>query len=289
MPKNKSSRFGFEFGFEFGKVALLGLHLVGTAQLLAEVAGTSSAEVTAPTSKAVAGVDIRPSWDPATGVLRSEDSVELGYQFRPGRQVTYVQAFNTHLTTPGSEQRFGSKLDRGYIRTSLSKLAEDASLGLSLSYQNRIYLPTADYDQAAGMITLVRNYVTLTKVISDRVSVSLVEMPILQAYSRAGTVGATGASANSIFENRVYLIGYFKLSSKFSLSVPLMFHQTRYADFQAGAKNNAAWTLFLWTYPELTYSLTDTTSLGLAYYSGDLLKAEGWKTGTFQFAVTAYL
>lgn len=162
-------------------------------------------------------------------------------------------------------------------------------MGLSLSYQNRIYLPTADYDQAAGMLTLVRNYVTLTKKVSDKISVTLIEMPILEAYSRAGTVTATGASANSIFENRVYLIGDFKLSSKFSLSVPLMFHQTRFADFQAGAKNNASWALLLWSYPELTYALTDNTSLGFAYYSGNLLEEDALKNGTFQFAVTAYL
>src|SRR5690606_7491982 len=137
MPNQRSDFKAWVIG------AAITIALIGSARLHAETSGTSTAYVAAPSeSKTIAGIDLRPSWDPSTGVVRSEDSIEVGYQFNKTTKLTYVQAFNTHIATPDSDQRFGTKLDAGFIRTSLSKLAEISSLGLSLSYQNRLYLPT---------------------------------------------------------------------------------------------------------------------------------------------------
>lgn len=262
-------------------------------------AGTSATAVPAAPSaaKVVAGIDIRPSWDPALNVFRTEDAVEMGYQFKPGRSITYIQTATTNIHTPNEALGVNPLLDVGYLRTGLSKLLTDDSTGLSFGYQNRIYIPTAGYMRDAGQITMIRNYFNISKKVNDSVTVTLTEMPVFHFNSRAGTALTGAGTANASFQNRIYLTTDIQITDNLSFSLPVMFHQTKFANFQLGAKNNNSWNYLVWTYPEITYSLGGGTSVGLAYYSANLVKADlsdldleaGLSNGTFQVAFTAYL
>ncbi|MEZ4749605.1 MAG: hypothetical protein R3B54_02950 [Bdellovibrionota bacterium] len=85
------------------------------------------------------------------------------------------------------------------------------------------------------------------------------------------------------------MIGDVTLAKGLTLSLPLMFHQTRHRSYQAGAKNNDSWSLFLWTWPELLYSVTEKTAVGLSYYSDNLLEADGLAKGVAQVTLQAKL
>lgn len=265
----------------------------------ATTAGTSATAVSATpsASKIVAGIDIRPSWDPALDVFRTEDAIEMGYQFKPGRSITYIQTATTNIHTPNESLGVNPMLDVGYLRTGLSRLLNDDSTGLSFGYQNRIYVPTAGYMRDAGQITMIRNYFNISKRVNDSVTVTLTEMPVFHFNSRAGTALTGAGSANASFQNRIYLTTDIQITDNLSFSLPVMFHQTKFANFQLGAKNNNIWNYLVWTYPEITYSLGGGTSVGLAYYSANLVKSDlsdldleaGLSNGTFQVAFTAYL
>jgi len=247
---------------------ILLLSRVGLAEQLV-AAASAPAE-----SKVIGVIDLRPSWTTKTGGFTTENVVEVGYQFSPIRTLSYAQDFYTNVFNPADiPAGTDFKLGDGFVRTRLSKLYDNSDLGLSLSYQNRLYFPTSLSSQNAGMIAKVRNYVTLKKSLSSRVSLSVSELPILHLYSRAGNVTADGPAANSVFENRVYAITDISITGDLSFSIPIMFHQTRSAKFE-GAANSETWSFFLWTYPEVTYAVTPNTSLGIAYYSGNLVAAD---------------
>lgn len=248
-------------------------------------------------AKIVAGIDIRPSWDPALEVFRTEDAVEMGYQFKPGRSITYIQTATTNIHTPNESLGMNLLLDVGYLRTGLARLLSDDSTGLSFGYQNRIYVPTAGYMRDAGQFTMIRNYFNLSKRVNDSVTVTLTEMPVFHFNSRAGTALSGAGSANASFQNRIYLTTDIQITDNLSFSLPVMFHQTKFANFQLGANKNNIWNYLVWTYPEITYYLGGGTSVGLAQYSANLVKADlsdldleaGLSNGTFQVAFTAYL
>jgi len=256
---------------------------------------TGAAVPAASESKFVGGIDLRPSVKTKFGTNHSEDTLEFGYQWAKNRIFTVVQYFETNLknSDPGAEP---FTLYDTFLRTRINKIAELAD-GLSFSYQSRIYLPASQGSKDRGMIATFRNYLTLSQKVNDVVTLTLSDLPILPVYTGGGVGSGETASANAYFENRVYLIGDFQITSKLSLSVPIMFHQTRYSNFSEGAKNNNAWTYFLWTYPEITYELTGNTSVGLAYYSSNLVKSDlseltlgdGLEDGVLQLVFAATL
>lgn len=271
--------------------------------LTSQLSHAEQTVVTAPApaaaeSRIIGSVDLRPSMDLTGNVFRTEDSVELGYQFSPGRTMSYVQSIGTNLQNPDpTVSGVNLSVDDGFLRTRLGKLWESKELGLNFSYQSRVYLPVSSTSRDKSMIATFRNYLTLSKTISDAVTVTFSELPIFGVYSRPGSVNAAGvATANMAFENRFYLITDITLSDKLSLSLPLFFHQTKARNF-AGATNDGAWTFTVWTYPELTYAVTENTSLGLAYYSGNMVAkdlsrvdvGEGLRNGTLQVVLGASL
>lgn len=247
-------------------------------------------------------IDLRPSWITKTGNFTTEDTVELGAKLTADTSLTYMQGVLTNIYDPNSpEATSGMKpqLDAGAIRTKVNNIWKDDSRGLSLGYENRIYLPVDEPSQSHGMISAVRNYVKLSKKVNDQLKLTLSEVATPMFHNRAGTISTAGiASANKVFENRVYFITDIQLSEKLSLSVPLMFHQTRTADFRSDAANNASWSFLVWTSPELDYAVNDNLTLGLAYYNNDsfftpnLSKAQfgqALESGEFQFVLTASL
>lgn len=268
-----------------------------TAMAAAPV-GTSTTTAGAPSTNFFGALEIRPSWAPNGNVVTSEDYAELGYRVSADTTVSYAQNFLRTLYSPttNSSDLLGS-VDAGLFRAKVNNLWIDSANGLSLAYEQRLYLPTAQRDRDAGMIAISRNYVKLAKKINEAITLTVMELPILAVYERAGTLRGSSATANPIFQNRLYLLGSFNLTKSLNFTLPVMFHQTRYRDFQANARNNDSWDFLVWTYPELTWQVDSTMSFGIAYYSDNLVKpdlsglsiAKGLENGIIQVVATASL
>ena len=212
-------------------------------------------------------LDIRPGLVTKSGEMLTENAVELGAKFGKKYQLSYFQAFNSNLYSR-SETTTGvsPSIQPGYIRGKVNDIWENAENKLKLSYEQRVYLPVMESQGNTGMIFASRNYFKLSRPINEVVKLTLSEIPILFVNSKSGVGSGATANANNIFENRVYLITDIQITEKLTLSIPLMFHQTRKANYE-GAANSSSWTFHVWASPELDYSLTDNTTLGLAYYN----------------------
>ncbi len=229
-----------------------------------------------------------------TNDIYMENSFEAGYQFSPGRTLSYAHYFeNTLINVDPEKTGFSVVNNEGFIRTRVNNLWENKGLGLSFNYQNRAYLPVSRTLGERGMVVTLRNYLTLVKKLGDSVKLSLSEMPIIPINSKAGHAGA----ANPAFQNRIYLIGDISVTDKLSVSLPVFFWFTKYRDFAPEAANNDATTFTLMIYPEVSYSLTDNVSVGIAYYSDNMVQSdlsglnlgEGLKAGVTQLVLAASL
>lgn len=252
--------------------------------------------------KATGYIDLRPSWITKSGNFTTEDTAELGVQLTKNTSLTYMQGFVTNLYNPiGSEMTSGLKpqLDSGAIKTKVDNIWKSDIDGLALSYENRVSLPVDQASQDRGMITIILNYIKLSKRVTDNLKFTLSEVVIPMIHKQSGVVSIDGeALANRVFENRVYFIADVQLTDKLSLSMPLMFHQSRTANFRSDASNNASWSFHVWISPELDYALNDHLTLGLAYYNNDsfftpnLSSAQfgqALESGEFQFVLIASL
>lgn len=259
------------------RVALALALLTGVVD--AEPTISATASPAASETKIVGGIDFRPSMRLGDGSLHTENSLELGYQFARGRILSYMQYFETNLSNPSAEiSGMNTAVYDGTLRARLGKLLENKDLGLSFSYENRLYLPISQLSRDQGMLTTVRNYFTVAKKLNDSVTLSLSEIPILGIYDRPGILHAGGgATANMMFENRVYVTIDIALSDALSLSLPLQLYQTK-ARRMAGASNDGAWTFTAMIYPELSYALADNIYLGVAYYSSNLIAPDFTRT-----------
>jgi hypothetical protein len=301
MPSTK----GLLSNIWWSGILSLGLWVVSAAHAETQ---TSPQTITAEASKPQSGIqatgyiDLRPSWITKSGNFTSEDTAELGAKLSADTSLTYMQGFNTNIydpVSPTDNSGMRPQLDAGAIKTKVNNIWKNDVEGLSLAYENRIYIPVDEASQNRGLITSVRNYLKLSKSFSDNFKLTLNEIVIPMIHSRSGNISSSGqAVANGVFENRVYLVTDVQLTSKLSLSVPVMFHQTRTANFRSDAANNAAWSFHVWTSPELDYAVNDNLTLGLSYYNNDsfftpnLSKAQfgqALESGEFQFVLTASL
>jgi len=273
--------------------------LAMSARVNAETAAASTASVAAPSaSKALAAVDIRPSWTTQTGEFHSENSLMGGYQFTDKLSSTVVYNFNNNIQTPGQTLGLNLETVDFSLRFKASNLYQESNTGIAISYEQRMYLPLAEAARSKGMIAVSRNYLKASKSFGEIYKLTLMELPILHLYERAGSISQTGAAAaNPVFENRVYLINDFQLTKAVSLSLPVFFHVTWYRDFQAGAKNNNGSSYFFYTYPEVTYAINDNLAVAAAYYSDNLILGDlsntdlsaGLEKGVFQVSLQASL
>lgn len=247
-----------------------------SSQLMAATTATTGGQLTG-------GVDIRPSIAPyGDAQLFTENTIDIGYKFNDKFSIGYLQGFYTNLHNHSDTPFY---FDVGFLKASVSNLFVSEDESLSLSYSTRLYTPTRASSREAGFITANRHYFTLSKKFSDNFSLHGSQVTVLYVYDRAGN----GSSAYPVVENRFYLIGDITLAKGLSLSLPIFFHQTRHRSYQAGAKNNDAWSFFVWTWPELLYSLSPKTSVGVAYYSDNLLEADGFAKGVAQITLQAKL
>lgn len=226
-----------------------------------------------PQVKIMGMLDVRPGYLPRSGELYTENVAELGAKIGKNAQLSYSQAFNNNLfSRRDATTGVSPSMQPGFIRGKLNNIYENTANKLKLSYEQRLYLPVMESQQNAGLIVASRNYFKLSRTVNETLKLTLSEIPIFFLNSRAGTGLGDKASANPVFENRVYLIADFQLTQKISLSIPLMFHQTRMGDY-SGAANANGWSFYVWTAPELDYQVLENTTLGLAYYNYDSLFA----------------
>ena len=225
----------------------------------------------APSTGKVTGViDIRPTIgddlrSPYKADVRSENQIDLGYQFSPNIYAGYRQFFYSAAGTNDLEKQ---SIDDSLIRVKAKNLWTSGNS--SLNYEGRLYLPFADANQQAGHNMSIRHYFIAAQKLSDSVTVQLMEVPILHSYSKDGFDKSGTQTANPTFENRVILLGSVKITEKLGLDLPIMFHAKTNRTF-APALNSNRLANRLWIYPELDYAINETYTVGVAYYSDNLM------------------
>ncbi|MBI4403520.1 MAG: hypothetical protein HY537_05130 [Deltaproteobacteria bacterium] len=288
----------FKFGhFVTGLALSVSIFAVSAGNLLADEAAQSvatGAESLAPSaSKIIGTLEFRAEYYGEKGALDTTNCVELGYQFNPDFKINWYQGFITNLYNPeATPAGINSMFEQGFLRTRLSNIWKDDSL--SLSYESRIFAPTWQPEIAQGNITRIYNKFTLSRKVNDSFTFSVAEVFMPQIFRTAGTI-ETGA--NPWFQNRVGLIADFQLSSKLSLSFPVLYYLTLYRDYMEGAANNNAMGSLVFIWPELSYALTPNVALALAFISDNLFTAdlskvtigEGLKKGATQLALSLSL
>jgi len=221
--------------------------------------------------KVIAGLELRPSWTSRIGEVHTEDYVQFGYQFNPNFQVFYRQEFTTNLFNPGSSaQGMGVYAYDGSLRTKVANLVT-FNRDLALHYEARLWLPTFSVRRNAGMIVGLRQALRLKQELGPYMAVSLEEIAVPHIWSRPGNDIPSAPEANPAYENRVYLTFDWKPTSKVKFSVPFILTSIRYRDYQPKARNNDSWGHKVWLYPELTYAVNPNITVGLAYYSDNLV------------------
>lgn len=258
----------------------------GSASSTPAVQTTLPGAAPAPSVTFTGNVDLRPSVQATDGFAYSEDAVEVGLRFAPGRSITYVQTFFT--AEPGTEQNvLKLTTSPGFLKSKVGNFAKLPG-GIDVSYENRIYVPTWEVDRTRGQIVTFRNYIKFNKDFGSKFSLTFMELPIFHIFSKSGN----GAASSPSFENRFYLVATFNITDKITAYLPVMFHQTLHRSFAADTRFSGAWSFFAWMNPEIYYQVSQNFSLGLGYYSGNMVAgdlsqltlSEGLKNGVFQVA-----
>ncbi len=249
--------------------------------------------------KVLGNFEVRPSYKSNLGEFHSEDSALLGYQFNKNNNVVYKQEFNTNLYDPKLSQAssgLNAYLVDGYLRERLNNIV---SMGnFSLSYEGRQYLPTWSVRREAGMITALRNYAKVKYQATPQFAVIAEEIPVIHFYNQAGSLTSKGPAANPVFENRATLGLEYLVSDKLKLSLPVFISDVRTRSYRSDASNNAKWIHKVWINPELFYSVNANLTLGMGYYSENLIKnnnfsetaiSTGFEQGTTQLILSTNL
>jgi hypothetical protein len=229
-------------------------------------------------------LQFRPSVGYGTGQTKAENIAVLGVRLGPNSQIDYTQYFNGNLTDPSGRTAAGLVGQDGFLRTRFQRVWQNVKGDLVLDYENRLYLPTDPAKAARGLIAGLRNYLTLTKRFSSRFAVTVQEMPIFYAFSRAGTPNtnpAINGTANAWFENRVYIVPTVDITNKIVFSFPIMLWASRTRDFASNVFNSNRWMMTAMIWPELTYAIAPRTWVGVSYYSDNFVNA---KQDGFDFA-----
>lgn len=217
-----------------------------------------------------ASIDLRPSWASTEGSKHTENELAVEYRPTPSQHVGYTQEFQTNLYNPSTgetNQGITPHLHDGYLRGEFKEIWKEGRL--SFTNEARVYMPTHAGDRNAGLITALRNYFKFNYEVSEAFELAAMEVPILHVYNKAGSISEDGeAAANPVIENRFFLVaGVSFLKKSINLKLPLIVENAKHGDFQERAKFNNGWSHKLWVYPEPTYSIAESTAIGLAYYS----------------------
>ncbi len=232
----------------------------------------------------VGELQVRPSVGYGTGQTKAENIAALGVRLGANSVLDYTQYFNGNLTDPSGKTAAGLVGQDGFLRTRFQKIWQNVNGDLTFDYENRLYLPTDPAKAARGLIAGLRNYFSLTKRFNSRLAVTVQEIPIFYAFSRAGTPNsdpAVNGTANALFENRVYIVPTVDITSKIVFSFPIMLWASRTREFASNVFNSNRWMMTAMIWPELTYAITPKTWVGVSYYSDNFVNA---KQDGFDFA-----
>ena len=246
-------------------------------------------------SKFMGVLDLRPTYNEGSDSWTGEYEAEFGVQATPANRFSYVQDFGNALSPDASVSKV--KLADGFLRLRFGDLVSSPRLGTKFGYEARIYAPTDSTKADRGMVTAVRNTFMFSKKASDAFTWFAWEVPILHLYSQSGFEipgtkegDAPSFQANPLFENRVYVGGAFSWGNgAASLTVPLVFIQTRFAAFQESAKFDDDWQHAAVFSPEFLVKVATGVQIGASYETGNLIQpdfsgydAGGWKAGKVQ-------
>lgn len=235
---------------------------------------STSVAPSAPPSAQVIGVaEFRPSYRSTFGEVHTENNIVLGYRFDRDRYLSYRQEYNTNLYEPRSQLANGMSLTAtdGYLRGGIANIWQAESMPLSFNYEGRLYAPTFAVRRDAGMITALRTYLRWTYRFSDKLSISLDEVPVIPVYDRAGAVVNGRAVANPAFENKVELVTVYNFAKDFVFILPFKYTASRNRDFSKAARANGTWGQFLQIWPEVWYTVGPNARIGAAYYTDNLV------------------
>ena len=232
---------------------------LGSSNTAETAPGQIEAPAPKPSEAKIFGLlDLRPSYDRGTGALRSENTIEGGYQFNKNHRLTYTQWWNT---TKDLYQ--GVYAHDGFFRFRANNLWSSGPL--SLNYQGRLFLPTFATRREAGFVGSLFNQMQLALTLSPAWSVSLSTAPTLPYYSRASHNG----KANLAFENMAVASVDWTPFTPFTLSLPfyLISRKTR----AAAVPGSTDWSHLLVFWPEATYTIDANHAVGLSFYTDNLV------------------
>jgi len=259
----------------------------------------SASDNTGVSSKILGAFEIRPSYKSMMGEFHSEDSAALGYQFSRNLSATYKQEFNTNVYDPQLteiQSGLNAYLVDGYFKEKVNSIVSNGNF--SFSYEGRQYLPTWANKRNAGMITAIRNYAKFKYQPNPSLALTIEEIPVLHVYANAGSITKKGPVANPLFENRSSVGLEYAFSDNLKLIVPVLLSDVKTRAYSSEAVNNSRWVHKLWINPEVYYTLNPNVTVGMGYYSENLLKngdfAEtalglGFEQGTTQLIFAANL
>lgn len=255
----------------YRRLIVLVLSLGVASQVVMAEDTQSLAPVTAaPSAGQMTGmIDLRPTISNENSSLantdpRMENTVDLGYQFNPNMYLGYRQYF---LSGNGAKAAESQDIIDSIVRVKAKNIWTNGSQ--SFNYEARLYLPFSQKLQDASHNMSLRHYFIGAQKLGP-VTVQLMEIPILHSYSASGYVSGGKATANAAFENRVYLVTSLQLTEKLGLDFPILYH-TAFNRTYDGAINSNRIANFLWIYPELDYAINKTFTVGVAYYSDNLM------------------
>ncbi len=243
-----------------------------------------------------AWVELRPSWNSSENSMHSENEVGIEYRYHPDRAVGYTQEFffrfNQPLDLP-QDQYYRTRFGEGYLWGDWAKVM-DLGSHITLGYEPRLYFPTSGLEQEPGTILSTRQILKVDWEATPIFGLSFYEVPIFFWRNKAGYESEDGPIANYSFENRMEFGPQLTLLREaLKISVPLVFQARRHNNYQPDASMNNTWSYSLWLSPEVIYKLTESTSIGVAYYSDTFIDegfrqtdvSGGLNKGTFQMVL----
>src|SRR5439155_1021706 len=103
----------------------------------------------------------------------------------------------------------------------------------------------------AGFIGKLRTSFIIKKKLSEAVSLSFYEVPMVYFYDRPGTIVKGVDQANQVAENAMFFVSDFNITNKLSFEFPVYFQTQFFRDYLPGANHNAGVASILWIWPEL--------------------------------------
>lgn len=208
-------------------------------------------------------VEIRPTLGTRKGNITTENSYELSWWVRPGKE--RLSFGESVFTVPGADKNQSISFGDGFFRYQWKEYKKNEITGLTATGEVRANLPLSRASKDAGVITAIRSTILLAMPITPSTRFEFRETPIIYAFKASGHEGSSGAVAHPIFENRISLGPVFALSSTLTLSTPINFSLIKYQNYSAGALHNQELLPDLAFYPELDWQATSQLYLGLSY------------------------